>query len=130
MRAATSDTDAPQDANPLATASANLTAELIRLSSLLSCATITTSCAVSPVILRPAVPVAWPQGVAVARLGVRRVEVGRFRAGVSVEEAEAERGARWEVVRRGRFECWRVGAEGRFVFRVCERGVEVERAAE
>lgn len=57
---------------------------------------------------------------------------------MSVEEAEAERGARWEVVSRGRFECWRLGAgekkglgagrdgDGRgFVFRV-GRGVEVE----
>jgi hypothetical protein len=115
-------------ANPLTAASAQLTAQITRLSSLLSCATILTSQSVSPAIFRPALPVVWPAGVAVTRLGVKRVEVGRFRAGISVEEAEAEREARWDVVRRGRFECWRVGVDAGFIFRVSEGGVEVERA--
>lgn len=62
---------------------------------------------------------------------MRRVSLVKFKPQVSIEEAEAERAARWEVVRRGRFECWRVGVgvkdgEG-FVFRVGERGVDVER---
>ncbi|CAI6333699.1 unnamed protein product [Periconia digitata] len=51
-------------------------------------------------------------GVAVTRVAVRRVEVTRFAPGVSVEEAEGERGMRWEVVKRGRFEVWRVGGSG------------------
>lgn len=33
----------------------------------------------------------------------------RFAAGISVEEAGLEQGLRGEVVRRGRFEVWRVG---------------------
>lgn len=55
----------------------------------------------------------------------------KFAPAISVEEAEAERAQRWEVVKKGRFECWKVGrdAEG-FVFRVGERGVEVEREGE
>jgi hypothetical protein len=55
-----------------------------------------------------------------------------FAPAISVEEAEAEKARRWNVVQRGRFECWKVGmgikdGEG-FVFRVDERGVEVEQA--
>jgi hypothetical protein len=125
---AVASTDTNATANPLTAASAQLTAQITRLSSLLSCATILASQSVSPAIFRPALPVVWPAGVAVTRLGVKRVEVGRFRAGISVEEAEAEREARWDVVRRGRFECWRVGVDAGFVFRVSEGGVEVERA--
>lgn len=62
------------------------------------------------------------------RLVVRRVEVLKFVPGMSAEEAEAGREKRWEVVARGRFECWRVGRDGGkgFVFRV-GRCVEVER---
>jgi len=61
------------------------------------------------------------------------VEVLRFAPEMSIEQAEAERGQRWEVVKRGRFECWRVGAGGGdgvgdgFVFRVGMHGVEMER---
>lgn len=49
-----------------------------------------------------------------------------------MQEAEAERAQRWEVVGRGRFEVWRVGSGGRegggFVFRVRDGdGVRVER---
>lgn len=57
----------------------------------------------------------------------------KFAPEMSVEQAEGEKGQRGEVVRRGRFEAWKVGAgpgqetgEG-FVFRVGERGVEIER---
>jgi hypothetical protein len=58
------------------------------------------------------------------------VEVLKFAPAISIEEAEAERQQRWDVVIRARFECWKVGpgvreGEG-FVFRVGERGVEVE----
>jgi hypothetical protein len=69
--------------------------------------------------------------VAVTRLAVRRVEVLRFAPALSVEEAEVERAQRWDVVRKGHFECWKVGVgarEGdRFVFRVDDAGVEVEK---
>lgn len=69
------------------------------------------------------------------RLAVRRVEVLKFAPEISVEQAEGEKGQRWEVVKRGRFECWKVGAgiggrdrEGAgFVFRVGDAGIEVER---
>jgi hypothetical protein len=68
------------------------------------------------------------------RLAVRRVEVLKFAPALSVEEAEMERGQRWDVVKKGRFEVWKVGvggggrdAEG-FVCRVGEWGVGVERA--
>lgn len=60
------------------------------------------------------------------------MEVLRFAPEMDVERASAEGAQRWEVVRRGRFECCKVGAgaregEERFVFRVGVRGVEVER---
>lgn len=66
----------------------------------------------------------------VTRLAVRRVDVLRFAHEMSWEQASAEAAKRWEVVKRGRFECWKVGGvrdgfEG-FVFRVGE-GVEIER---
>ena len=70
--------------------------------------------------------------MSVTRLAVRRVEVLKFAPEMSVEQAEAERGQRWDVVQRARFECWKVGAgawEGRgegIVFRVGTCGVEVE----
>jgi hypothetical protein len=117
--------------NPLATASTQLTTQLSKLAVLLSCATITTSYSSSnsPTIFRPHLPTAWPQGTQITRLAVSRVEVLRFAPAVSIEEAEAERQQRWEVVNRGQFECWKVGpgvrdGEG-FVFRVAQ-GVEVE----
>lgn len=72
--------------------------------------------------------------MAVTRLAVRRVGVVKFKPQVSVEEAEAERAQRWDVVRRGRFECWKVGVGSKdgegFVFRVGEKGVDVEREDE
>lgn len=55
----------------------------------------------------------------------------QFAPALSVEEAEAERAQRWDVVSRGRFEVWKVGVGVRdgegFVFRVGAGGVEVER---
>jgi hypothetical protein len=67
----------------------------------------------------------------VTRLAVRRVEVLKFAPALSVEEAEVEKNQRWDVVQRGRFECWKVGigaGDGdRFVFRVGDAGVEVEK---
>jgi hypothetical protein len=56
------------------------------------------------------------------------VDVLKFAEGISVEEAESERGKRWDIVRKGRFEVWKVGArEGEgFVFRIGESGVQVE----
>ncbi|KAF2249456.1 hypothetical protein BU26DRAFT_484873 [Trematosphaeria pertusa] len=130
-------TTSPTTPNPsqtlLSAASASLTTQLDRLSALLSCAVILTSHSASATHFRPAVPTAWPQGMRVTRLAVRRVEVLKFAPGVSVEDAEAERRQRWEIVARGRFEAWRVGhgageSEG-FVFRV-GKGVEIERSEE
>jgi hypothetical protein len=72
--------------------------------------------------------------MATTRLAVRRVEVLKFAPAMSVEEAEAERAQRWDVVRKGRFECWKVGLGSResegFVFRVGDRRVDVEREGE
>lgn len=117
------------DANPLLAASSHLTHELERLASMLSCTIVTTSRATAPNSFRAPMPLAWPTGMQLTRLAVRRVEVVRFAPGLSVEEVERERGKRWEVVVRGRFEVFRVGGgkevEG-FVFRVGE-GVRVER---
>jgi hypothetical protein len=67
----------------------------------------------------------------VARLAARRVEVLKFAPAICVAEAEVERVQRWDVVSKGRFECWKIGmgirdGEG-FVFRVGKRGVEIER---
>lgn len=58
------------------------------------------------------------------------MNVLRFAPEMSWEQASAETAQRWEVVKRGRFECWKAGGvrdgvEG-FVFRVGE-GVEIER---
>ncbi|KAH6633678.1 hypothetical protein C7974DRAFT_453128 [Boeremia exigua] len=110
---------------PLTAASRALTAEVARLAALLSCNAVLTASAAAPSGFRALVPVAWPPGQEVVRVAVRRVGVPRFAAGMGVQAAEAERGQRWDVVRRGRFECWRVGGEGRgdgFVFRVGREG--------
>ncbi|KAF3045851.1 hypothetical protein E8E11_008536 [Didymella keratinophila] len=118
--------------NPLSAPSKELTTELVRLRSLLQCHIVLTSPSILPSLFRPSVPTAWPAGVGVVRLGVRRVEVVRFAPEMGVEQAQAEGAQRWEVVQRGRFEVWRVGGvpggedEG-FVFRVGAQGVEVER---
>ncbi|KAH7082335.1 hypothetical protein FB567DRAFT_605697 [Paraphoma chrysanthemicola] len=118
----------------LATASTNLTSTLQQLNTLLSCATILTSQSTSPSSFRPALPISWPQGLTVTRLAVRRVEVLKFAPAISVEEAEAEKAKRWEVVQTGRFECFKVGVgvgvnEG-FVFRAAQGGVDVEETQE
>jgi hypothetical protein len=116
--------------NALATASTQLTTSLAELTKLLSCATILTSQSTTPSTYRPALPASWPSGTPVTRLAVRRVDVLKFAPAISLEEAEKERVQRWEVVSRGQFECWRVGAGVRdgegIVFRV-GRGIEIER---
>lgn len=115
--------------NALRSPSARLTHELEKLTGRLSCAVVTTSRSVTPGTYRPAVPAAWPTGMQLTRLAVRRVEVLKFAPAISVEQAEGERTQRWKVVQRGRFEAWRVG-QGRngegFVYRVGD-GVMVER---
>jgi hypothetical protein len=118
-------------ANQLSAASTQLTSALRHLTTLLSCGVVLTSQSTTPTSFRPALPLQWPQNMPVTRLAVRRVDVVKFAPGLSVEEAEAERAQRWEVVSKGRFECWKVGVGVRdgegFVFRVGERGVAVER---
>ncbi|KAH7070635.1 hypothetical protein BKA63DRAFT_535656 [Paraphoma chrysanthemicola] len=118
----------------LATASTNLASTLQQLSTLLSCAMILTCQSTSPSSFRPALPMSWPQGLTVTRLAVRRVEVLKFAPAISVEEAEAEKAQRWEVVQNGRFECFKVGVGVRdnegFVFRVTQVGIDVEEAQE
>jgi hypothetical protein len=121
--------------NPLSAPSKELTTELVQLRSLLQCHVVLTSPSILPSLFRPPVPTAWPAGVGVVRLAVRRVEVVRFAPEMGVEQAQAEGAQRWEVVQRGRFEVWRVGGgpggEGEgFVFRVGAQGVEVEREGE
>lgn len=113
----------------LSTASTLLSTTVQRLTCQLSCAAILTSHSTTPSSFRPAVPTNWPANASVTRLAVRRVEVLQFKRVISVEEAEVERARRWGVVRKGRFECWRVGGvkdEGGFVFRVGDMGVEIE----
>ncbi|KAF1843116.1 uncharacterized protein K460DRAFT_139779 [Cucurbitaria berberidis CBS 394.84] len=144
--------------NPLSTASTRLASTLQNLSARFSNATILTSHSTSPTSFRPALPTSWPlqlqqralpegarqtgarvdtaahstAAAMVTRLAIRRVEVLKFAPAISVEEAEAERQQRWEVVSRARFECWKVGVgvkdgEG-FLFSVGRRGVVVERS--
>jgi hypothetical protein len=132
IRASTT-SSGPANANPLTAASSRLTTHLLSLSKLLSCISILSSRSSSPSSFRPALPLSWPSDTQVTRLAVRRVEVLPFAPGISVEEAENERAQRWDVVQRGRFECWKVGAgvkdgEG-FAFRVTPHGVEVEKDA-
>jgi hypothetical protein len=135
LRAAHADrnTSTRSTTSPLSTASHQLTAQIKTLTSQLACHAVLTTSSLSPSSFRPPLPTAWPAGLNVTRLGVRRVEVVKFAPEMSVEQAEGEKGQRGEVVRRGRFEAWKVGAgpgqetgEG-FVFRVGERGVEIER---
>jgi len=123
-------TTVSSSSNTLGTASTQLTTSVAKLSKLLSCATILTSQSTTLSSYRPALPTSWPQGTPVTRLAVRRVDVLKFAPAISVEDAEKERVQRWEVVSRGRFECWRVGVGARdgegFVFRV-GKGIEMER---
>lgn len=136
LRAANVSGSSSTTTNPLGAASRALTAEIQKLVALLGCNAVLTSASVLATAFRPALPAAWPGGVGVVRLAVRRVEVLKFAPEMGVEQAEGEKGQRWDVVRRARFECWKVGAgagagaregpgEG-FVFRVGMRGVEVE----
>ena len=66
-------------------------------------------------------------------MAVRRLEVLKFAREMDILQAEAEKGQRWEVASRGRFECWKIGAGARggegegFVFRVGAYGVDIER---
>jgi hypothetical protein len=115
----------------LTAASAMLTSSLHSLTTTFSAGIVTTSLSTTPNSFRPAIPMSWPKRMNTTRLAVRRVEVLKFAPALSVEEAEAERGQRWDVVCRGRFEVRKVGVGVRdgegFVFRVKDKGVEMER---
>ncbi|KAF2655136.1 hypothetical protein K491DRAFT_436952 [Lophiostoma macrostomum CBS 122681] len=140
--------------NPTQEASQTLTNILRTLSRTLSALVLTTSHSPSPFpspssfsthpstsslkSYRAPFPTIWPLSTPITRLAIRRVEVLAFAPGMSAEESEAERGARWEVISRARFECWKLGGSGGsgggegkdaeaegFVFRV-GRGVSVE----
>jgi hypothetical protein len=117
--------------NAVSSASAQLTTALQRLTKQFSCSVILTSQSTTPSSHRPALPASWPPNMSVTRWAIRRVEVVRFAPALSVVEAELERTHRWEVVRKGRFEVWKVGVgiqngDG-FVFKMDEVGVKVER---
>ncbi|KAF2713039.1 hypothetical protein K504DRAFT_461622 [Pleomassaria siparia CBS 279.74] len=131
-----STTDASTLPSPLAAASTTLTKAVLSLSTSLSAAILLTSHSgtSNPKTFRAPIPLStsWPAHVSIVRLAIRRVDVLRYAPGISVEEADGERGQRWEVVKRGRFECWKVvGAGGKendgggFVFTVKD-GVDVE----
>lgn len=133
LRAAHSSAPSAGNVNPLSAASEALIAQIANLSTLLSCNVILTSPSILSTSFRPALPTSWPSGMIATRLAVRRVEVLKFAPEMSVEQAEAERRQRWEVVQRGRFECWKVGTgvgarDGKgFVFRIGRESVGVER---
>lgn len=118
------------NAAPQLTASARLTNSLQRLSTLLSSAVILVSSSNLSTVFRPPLYVSWNQAEQVMRLVVRRVEVLKFAPAISIDEAMADSQQRWQVLSRGRFECWMAGSmsngEG-FVFKVEQRAVEVER---
>ncbi|KAJ4304814.1 hypothetical protein N0V90_000342 [Kalmusia sp. IMI 367209] len=120
-------------ANPLSTASSQLTLQLENLATLLSCAVVSTSRSTSSTSFRAALPLSWPPRMQLTRLAVRRMETVKFAPGISVEEAEQERAQRWGVVSRGRFEAWKVGQGPReseaFVFTV-GRSVQIEQGLE
>ncbi|KAF9741905.1 hypothetical protein PMIN06_007982 [Paraphaeosphaeria minitans] len=113
----------------LSAASVQLTRLLVALASTFSCAVVMAGRSATAAGFRPGVPLGWPAHVRFTRLAVRRVEVVPFAPGMSVEEAEAERGQRGEVVSRGRVEVWRVGggAEKDGVVMKIGRGAVVER---
>jgi hypothetical protein len=116
--------------NHLGIASAQLTSALRHLTVLLSCGVVITSQSTTPTSFRPPLPLHWPQTMSTTRLAVRRVDVLKFAPAISVEDAETEKAQRWEVVAKGRFECWKVGVGVRdgegFVFRVEETGIAIE----
>ncbi|KAF2635738.1 hypothetical protein P280DRAFT_534726 [Massarina eburnea CBS 473.64] len=120
-----------QTTNPLTTHLTSL------LTSLPTSPIIITSYSTSPTTttttsFRPTLPTSSPHSpqINVTRLAIRSVRVLPFAPCLSVDEAEADRAQRWDVVGRRRFEVWRVGAGGvgteGFVFRV-GRGVVVEK---
>jgi hypothetical protein len=123
--------------SPITLASQDLVTVLLSLSTRFSSSILLSShsAATSPSTFRTPLPLptSWPPHVQVTRLAVRRVEVLPFAPGISVEEAERQRGQRWDIVKRGRFECWKVGVNGKgkkegegFVFSVGQ-GVGVEK---
>ncbi|KAF2845906.1 hypothetical protein T440DRAFT_472375 [Plenodomus tracheiphilus IPT5] len=130
IRNSASDTSMASNPNPLSAASNHLTAQLEKLATTFSCHTILTSHSALPSAFRPALPTSWPHRSSLTRLALRRLEVIKFTPAISVDDAEAERQQRWDVVSKRCFECWRVGtelkgAEG-FVFTVgVGGGVEV-----
>jgi hypothetical protein len=115
----------------MATASELLTTQLSNLGTTFDSAIVLTSSSTTPTSFRPAIPNSWPKDMNATRLAVRRVEVLKFAPALSVEEAEAEKRQRWDVVSRGRFEVWKVGVGVRdgegFVFKVVDGGICVER---
>lgn len=146
-------------ANPLTAASVRLTSVLQRLAREFFCGIVLTAHSSSASSFRPSLPVAWAPRAGEAgraagdardtttqttthiditptRLAVRRIQVLKFAPAISLEEAEAERQQRWDVVSKGRFECWKIGVgtvarEGEgFVFRVGKGGVCVEEVEE
>jgi hypothetical protein len=121
----------------LTLASQDLVTVLLSLSTRFSASILLSShsAATSPSTFRTPLPLptSWPPHVHVTRLAVRRVEVLPFAPGISVEEAQRQRDQRWDIVKRGRFECWKVGVNGKgkkegegFVFSVGKE-VEVEK---
>ncbi|OAL52816.1 hypothetical protein IQ07DRAFT_629354 [Pyrenochaeta sp. DS3sAY3a] len=154
------DSNSSGPANPLTAASVRLTSVLQRLAREFFCGIVLTGHSSSAASFRPSLPVAWAprageagraagdaardtttqstthQSVTPTRLAVRRIQVLKFAPAISLEEAEAERQQRWDVVSKGRFECWRIGVgiaagEGEgFVFRVGKGGVWVEEGEE
>ncbi|KAF2202386.1 hypothetical protein GQ43DRAFT_312444 [Delitschia confertaspora ATCC 74209] len=92
-----------------------LTSHLSNLHSLLPTTPIlTTSTATSLHPYRSQFPPTWTQFSDI-KIAVQRVPVPGFAPGSSVEECEAERRMRWEVVRRGRGKGWVYGRKAKGV---------------
>ncbi|EUC41335.1 hypothetical protein COCMIDRAFT_106453, partial [Bipolaris oryzae ATCC 44560] len=90
-----------------ASASATLCFHLTNLAKSLDCALITSTRSTSPKYFRPALPTSWPREGCEVRIALRKVEAKKVGAGMSVEEAEAERDK--EERGNGWCEGWRVG---------------------